>query len=197
MLAPNLTAVDFKKQLLSLLPTGKVWPRDFDTIIAKTMEGLAPTYARQVARDNNLLIDAFPATTSELLAEWERSLGLPDPCAGPGATEAQRRAQVLARFAETGGQNAAYFIALAAQLGYPVTITEFAASHFGMNFGDPFGGDDWQYVWQINAALYGQQFFQFGQNNFGDPFSTFGDAVLECELNRVKPAHTILIFSYT
>lgn len=197
MAAPNYSADDFTEQLLALLPTGRVWPRDFDAIVRKTLAGLAPTYARNTGRGNNLIVDAFPGTTAELITEWEKTLGLPDPCAGIAPTLLQRRAQVLARFAKTGGQNADYFIALAAELGYAVTITEFLPSRFGMKFGDPFGGDDWAYTWQINAPLVSQDFFLFGQNSFGDPFSTFGNAVLECELKRVKPAHTILIFSYT
>lgn len=197
MAAPDFTDADFKSALLGMLPRGKVWPREFDTIIERTMAGIAPTYSRETGRANRLLIDAFPATTEELLAEWEATLGLPDPCAGQAPTILQRQAQVLARFAKSGGQNAAYFIGLAAALGYPITITEFSPAYFGMTFGGPFGGDDWAYVWQVNAPLYTQQFFEFGQNSFGDPFSTFGNAVLECELEAVKPAHTVLLFSYT
>lgn len=197
MAAPDFTAEDFTGAMLALLPTGKVWPRGFDTIVRNTLAGLAPTYARQTARANHLLVDAFPATAEELLAEWESSVGLPDPCQGEAPTVLARQAQVLARFAKSGGQSVPYFIALAAALGYEITITEFSASYFGMPFGGFFGGDDWAYVWQVNAPLVSRQFFEFGQNNFGDPFSIWGNAVLECELQAVKPAHTILLFSYT
>lgn len=197
MPGPDFTADDFAEAMLKLLPTGKVWPTGFDTIIRKVLEGMGGTYERQTARSNNLLIDAFPATAVELLTDWENTLGLPDPCQGPAPTILARQAQVISRFAKSGGQTVAYFIALAAQLGYAITITEFSPAYFGMPFGGFFGGDDWAYVWQVNAPLVSQEFFLFGQNNFGDPFSVFGNAVLECELQRVKPAHTLLIFSYT
>lgn len=197
MAAPDFTDDDFTSEILALLPRGKVWPRDFDTIIRDTIKGLAPTYTRETGRANNLLVDSFPGTTTELLTEWEKSLGLPDPCQGLAPTVLQRRAQVIARFAQTGGQTVDYFISLAAALGYAITITEFVPSYFGMSFGDPFGGLDAAYVWQINAPLVSQEDFLFGASDFGDPFSTWGNAVLECELQRVKPAHTTLIFSYT
>ena len=194
---PDPTDEDMTVALAGLLPRGRVWPTGFDTIIRKTLSGLSPTFGRLTRRAGDLLIDAFPATTVELLAEWEKTLGLPDPCQGPAPTIVQRQAQVIARFAKSGGQTVDYFVQLAAALGYPITITEYAPSRFGMRFGGRFGGNSWAYVWQVHAPLYGIQPFRFGQNRFGDRFSTFGNAVLECELNRVKPAHTTLIFSYT
>ena len=197
MPAPEFTAEDFANAMTALLPRGRVWPRDIDTIMRATLMGLSPTYVRNQDRANNLLVDSFPATAVELLPEWEASVGLPDPCAGPAPTIPQRQAQVVARFAKSGGQSTAYFIDLAATLGYNITITEFSPSRFGMRMGQRFGGSAWAYTWQVNAPLYGFHKFLFGANRMGDRFATFGNAVLECELNAVKPAHTILVFSYT
>lgn len=197
MTQPAYTADDFTDQLLALLPRGRAWPRDLETTIRKTIAGLAPTYARNMERGNALVVDAFPGDTESLLPEWEASLGLPDPCAGAGATIAQRRAQVVSKLADTGGQSEGYFIALAAKLGYEITITKYAPNTFGMAFGGFFAGDDWAYTWQVNAALVNQHFFEFGAGSLGDPFSSWGNAVLECVFNALKPAHTVLIFSYT
>ena len=38
------------------------------------MQALAQVYVRQTARSRNLVVDAFPATTVELLPEWENTL---------------------------------------------------------------------------------------------------------------------------
>lgn len=197
MAAPDLDAEDFTDAMVGLLPTGRVWPRDADTVIRATLAGLSPTYARNLERGNNLLVDSFPATAVELLPQWESSLGLPDPCAGPAPTIALRQNQVVARFAKSGGQTVDYFIGLALALGYVITITELSPARFGMRFGRPLTGSDWAYVWQVNAPLYGIEVAHFGSARFGDRFSTWGNAVLECELNAVKPAHTQLLFSYT
>ena len=183
--------------LKALLPTGAVWPREPDAALSRILGGPATTFARIYARAQALIVDAFPATTLELLPEWERTLGLPDPCAGAAPTIQQRRAQVVARFAGRGGQSVPYFVAYAANLGYSITITEFAPFRFGMRFGLPMAGEEWSHVWRVNAPLDTIISFRFGQGRFGERFRTWGNEVLECQLEEIKPAHTILLFSYS
>ena len=77
--APDLGEADFLAALQAYLPTGPAWPRDPDTIVTQILSGIARAQARLHARENQLLIDLFPATTVELLPEWEASVGLPDP----------------------------------------------------------------------------------------------------------------------
>lgn len=158
---------------------------------------LVPTVARNNDAANALLIDAFPASTYNLLPEWEETLGLPDPCAGEQPTIEQRRAQVVARLVDVGGQSVSYFIALAATLGYAITITEFSPFRFGMSFGLPLCGDDWAHAWLVNAPDFTVRYFQFGVSSMGEPFASWGNTVLQCEFERLKPAHTVLNFNYS
>jgi uncharacterized protein YmfQ (DUF2313 family) len=198
MSAPDFNREDFAQQLLALLPRGKVWPRDLNTTIRSVMDGLAVTYERGQARANNLLVDAFPASAVELLSDWEASLGLPDPCAGPQPTIEARRAQVVARLTASGGQSVAYFIAFAKQLGYAITIEEFAPFRTGeSSVGDPLNSADWANAWAVHAPLHTVQYFRTGVAAVGEPLAYWSNDVLECELNTVKPAHTELIFKYT
>jgi uncharacterized protein YmfQ (DUF2313 family) len=195
MLAPNYTAADFLKALQGLMPRGRVWPRDPDAVQTQVLSGLAPSYARATARANYLLVDAFPATTYELLPEWESTLGLPDPCAGVAPTIAQRQAQVLARFVGVGGPTIQSLTAFAANLGYTVTINQFVEARAGqLHAGDPCNGTAWSYAWQINATV---TIALAGAMAAGDPLASWGNAVLECEMKAVMPAHTIPIFSYS
>ena len=195
MYAPDLTAADYLAALQALMPRGRVWPRDQDAVQTKTLAGCAPSFARHAARSNNLITDGFPAAAYELLPEWESALGLPDPCAGEAPTVQQRRAQVVARLTSTGGQSIAYLTAVAAALGYTVTITQFSPSRFGRSFGRPFGGNDWAFAWMISAPNFTVNELTFG-DSFGTPFSAWGNNVLQCELARYAPAHTILMFAY-
>ncbi|ASW00130.1 YmfQ family protein [Paraburkholderia aromaticivorans] len=200
MAAPNYQASDFLKAIQALMPRGLAWPRDPTSVMAQAMSGLSPTWARHTARNNNLLVDAFPKTAVELLPEWESALGLPDPCAGPAPTVAQRQAQVVARFAGSGGQSVPYFIQYAALLGYTVTVTEYVSARVGQSrVGQPVFrlGPQWSFVWQINAPLNTITQSKVGTARAGDPLASWGNAVLQCELNEVIPAHTILIFAYT
>ncbi|WP_434663440.1 DUF2313 domain-containing protein [Paraburkholderia sp. A3BS-1L] len=198
MLAPNYKAADFLKALQGLMPRGRVWPRDPDAVQTHVLSGLAPSYERSTARANYLLVDAFPATTYELLPEWESTLGLPDPCAGVAPTIAQRQAQVLARFVGVGGPTIQSLTAFAANLGYTVTITQFVEARAGqMRAGDACNGTAWSYAWQVNAPLNTVTIATAGAMAAGDPLASWGNAVLECEMKAVMPAHTIPIFSYS
>jgi uncharacterized protein YmfQ (DUF2313 family) len=196
MLAPNFNAANFLSAMQALLPRGRVWPRESETIQTQVLAGLAPCYERQTARANYLLVDAFPASAYELLPEWESTLGLPDPCAGPAPTIEQRRAQVVSRLTATGGQSIAYFKAVAAALGYAITITQFVPSRFGKTFGSLFGGTAWAFAWQVNAPSFTVTTFQFG-GSFGSAFAQWGNNVLQCELQTYAPAHTAVLFSYS
>lgn len=198
MLAPNLKAADFAKGLKSLLPRGRVWPRDNDTTQNTLWQALGLTFERHNARVNNLLVDAFPLTTIELLPEWEKTLGLPDPCAGLAPTIEARRAQVIARLTSTGGQAIAYFIQFAANLGYTITVTNDAPFRVGWNCaGDPLKGQAWAFVWYIHAPLNTVTYFRVGSSAVGEPLAYWSNAVLECEFQSIKPAHSIVLFEYT
>ena len=136
------SAQDFARALLALLPSGRVWPKDLESTQGLFMQALAQVYAAD-GTVAYLVVDAFPATTVELLPEWENTLGLPDPCAGPSPTLGQRIAQVVARLTDSGGQSVAYFVELARRLGYDITVTQYAPSRFGRRFGSLFGGEAW------------------------------------------------------
>jgi len=198
MLAPNLTSADYLRAFQALMPRGRVWPRDPDAVQTQVFTGLNQVYARNTARANYLLVDSFPATTYELLPEWESALGLPDPCAGASPTVQQRRAQVAARLANSGGQSAAYYIGFAAKLGYGITVTNFAPFRCGQsNCGQQLGNADWFFTWAVNAPLNTVVRFTAGQSAAGEPLGSWNNNVLECELKAVAPAHTVLQFRYS
>lgn len=180
------------------LPRGRVWPaRDnLNCVQAQTLAPLMDTYSRLAARDAHLLVDAFPQTAYELLPEWEYTLGLPDPCAGTSPTLQQRQQQVVARLTARGGQSIDYFINFAASLGYPITITQFAPFRVGQTVGQSLNGEAWAFAWQINAPTFTVEQFRVGRDTVGEPLANWGNTVLQCEMNRLKPAQTTLLFSY-
>lgn len=192
---PSVAA--YAAAIIAYLPRGRIWPRDMAASLAVTAKGLAPTAQRLDARAVALLADAFPPQAYELLPEWERTLGLPDPCSGLAATLQQRQAQVKARLTATGGQSAAYFIAVAASLGFTITIENFAPARAGlMRAGDPVYGDDWAHAWRVHAPEATVTYFAAGASTAGEPLAAWGNAVLECALARIRPAHTTLTFAY-
>lgn len=194
-----LTSTDYLRQLQALLPQGAAWPRDDDATITRLLAALADELARVDGRAMQLLEEADPRTTAELFYDWERVAGLPDACAiafGGDQTVAQRRAALIGRLTTLGGQSAAYYVGLAAALGYAVTVTEFHAHTVNDDVEYPFYGDAWNFAWQINAALNTVTEITV-DSTVEDPLAVWGNSLLECVINRLKPAHTTVLFSYT
>ncbi|EJM20163.1 hypothetical protein PMI21_01065 [Pseudomonas sp. GM18] len=195
---PSFTSADFTSALLGLLPRGRVWPKELSSVHAQAVSCFAPTFQRLSDSALGLLVDAFPSTAVNLLGEWELTLGLPDPCAGVSPTFQGRRNQVVARFTNTGGQSIQFFEAFALGLGYTVTVTQYAPFRCGQSTcGQQLGGEEWFFTWAINSPLNTISYFRTGQSAMGDPLSSWGNSVLECELSEAKPAHTILQFHYS
>ena len=193
---PAYSDADFLAGFQSLLPTGPVWPRDVDSVQAQTLAPLVKGYTRNAASAAGLLADAIPVAPVMLLTEWESTLGLPDPCAGPAPSLQVRQQQVAARFVAAGGQTVAYLEKIAAALGYTITVTQFLPFTVGMTVGQPILGTAWAYAAQINAPTYSVTYFEVGRNAAGDPLASWGNTILQCEIARVAPAHITLLWNY-
>ena len=192
----GMTADDYLAQLQALLPQGPAWPRDAGATLTKLLHAMADELARVDGRAAQLIEEADPRTTAELLADWERVAGLPDSCVTAAQTTAQRRAALHARLTTLGGQNVSYFIALAASLGYTVTITEFRLHTVEDDVEYPLYGHPWQFAWQINAPLNTVGTLSV-TDTVADPLAWWGNELLECVIRRLKPAHTHTLFAYS
>lgn len=192
------TADQYRAQLKALLPPGQAFPRDPGTTLDALLDAMAIELARIDARADRLTIEARPDRTNELLTDWERVAGLPDNCAGVLQSTLQgRRADLVSKLTSRGGQSREYFIAVAAALGYEVTITEFRPFRAGLSSaGDPLTNGAWVYTWRVNGPETTINYFRAGQSRAGEPLATWGNDSLECRLRQLKPAHTILQFAY-
>lgn len=193
----GLDSSDYQTLLLNLLPPGPAWPRD-DSQSSRWADGLSQELARLDARADVLVEEADPRTTSELLADWERVAGLPDCCAplDQVLTEGQRRALLVHRLTETGGQSREYYIQLAAYYGYNIGIQEIAPHTCNSDCQYPVYGQEWQFVWKVFAGSTTITYFNANSSGI-EPIAKWGDPFLECLLNSVKPAHTVIIFCYS
>lgn len=191
-----MTAADYLAQEQALLPQGAAWPRESDATLTKLLNAFADELARIDGRALTLIEEADPRTTNELLGDWERVAGLPDTCVAAALGTAQRIAALVTKLTTIGGQSREYYIALAAKLGYTITITEFAPFTVASRIDTPIRGELWRFAWQVNAPLVTQTFFTMN-STVADALSTFGNTQLECVINRLKPAHTHAQFAYT
>jgi len=192
----RLTAAEYQDQLRALLPQGAAWPRAADSVLASLLLGWSEELARIDGRAWDLLEEIDPRTTTELIAEWERICGLPDPCSGLAPTLQGRRDAVLAKLTGRGGQSRAFYIALAAAFGFAITIEEFDLFTVGDTVGMSLTGDPWRFAWLVRAPEVTVREFAVGQSTAGEPLRSGGNHLLECVLTRLKPAHTHVIFAY-
>ena len=120
----------YRELCFSLVPLGLFnhQRENAKSAIYKLFDGLAAEFARIHQRADDLVLEANPASTAELLQLWEETLGIT-----PNSTDttAKRRARVVARFLEEGGQSREYFIALAAALGFEIEIETYPAFEAG------------------------------------------------------------------
>lgn len=194
----GMTADDYLLQLQALLPPGPAWPRDQEAVLTKLLLALAAEFARIDRRGGDLIEEADPRTTSELLADWERAAGLPDTCLTAGQTVQQRRAALVSKLTSMGGQSRQYFIDMAASLGYPgAAIDEFRPMNCNDNCNDALHSEDDRFAWRINLPNSNAGTYLANCNSTcNDALGSWGDKVLECRISHLKPAHTTALFAY-
>lgn len=176
----RFTADDYAAAGRALLPRGRVWPDDPASQQGRAMAAIGQTLARSDAAAIALLLDARPVAPVDLLPEWEATLGLPDPCLGPSPTLSQRQAQVAARFIAGGGQSIGYYTRYAAALGVTITVRTYRPFQAGVDaVGQPLWGEAWAFAWGVNVVA---------------DADAFGDEALRCELDAIKPAHTVISY---
>lgn len=184
-------------ELLKLLLPHGVYAEDAASLHVKDLAVVAAALDRTQANADDITEDEiYPDRVDELLPEWERVYGItPD-------TDSPRQSRIdnlMASVSAVGGQTKDYFIELAARLGYTVTIEEFEPFMAGWSeAGDKVYVEDIVYCWQVNVVDSGikSYFFEAGISDAGDLLNWFSDAFIEGLFNRLKPAHTAVVFAY-
>jgi uncharacterized protein YmfQ (DUF2313 family) len=128
------TGDDYKQAFLALLPQGQAWPRHPESLLYKVVAGLCEYWGFVDSRAADLLeIESDPRKTVELLPDWERNWGLPDPCYAAPQTIDQRQLALVMRMTMQGSASREFYIQVAAQIGYSITITEYRVFVVGID----------------------------------------------------------------
>ena len=130
------TGDDYAVAMSDLLPQGQAWPRvwgdDDETkpsnssVLMRVVRGLCRIWGDFEIRASKLLeMESDPRSTIELLPDWERNWGLPDPCYSEPQSISERQLALVMRMTLWGAQSREFFIGVAAMIGYTITITEY------------------------------------------------------------------------
>lgn len=185
-------AADYEALIAALMPRGPAWA-DGDALFTAP----ADEWARAHNRAYGLLAESDPRTTAALLPDWERVAGLPDPCVTDAQSTEQRRAALVARLTQVGGQSRTYFIGLAEALGYPgAAVTEFGPATCNGNCNDAVFSEAWRYAWRLDLTQETAIFTATCNSNCNDALRSWGNTALECVVSRLKPAHSTVLFAY-
>ena len=126
---------DYTEAFLALLPQGQAWPKHApDSILVQGVTGLCDFWGFVDGRAADLLErESDPRLTIELLPDWERNWGLPDPCYTAPLTIDERQLALVMRMTMQGAQSREFFIGVAAQIGYHITISEYRVWVVGLD----------------------------------------------------------------
>lgn len=190
---------NYRDVFLELLPQGQAWPKYvMESTLWKACDGLNQYWGTVDGRLADMLeIESDPRKTVELLPDWERNWGLPDPCeVYPPDTIALRQQELVYKMTLLGRQDRQYFIDMAARQGETITIREYAPYMCGVSrVGDTRG------MYERPPPQIPDSHFRW---QLGPPEMRFFWLVdlehvltgVECMFTRVKPAHSDVVFTY-
>lgn len=187
----------YLERLQSLLPPVS-YDRNGEQMV-QTLTVEARLFNRINAHVQKVLNAITPHDSNELIADWERLLGIPIDFEENYQFRVNR---VLQKLAEVGGLSISYFINLAKNMGYEITIIEGDDYIFraGENrVGDRIGRLDQMWVWYVHlkSDYTEQYYFRAGSARAGERLLTIRDPIIEEIFNDLKPAHTLCIFNYS
>jgi uncharacterized protein YmfQ (DUF2313 family) len=202
---------DYADALAALLPPGLAWPREPETVLMTALRGLAQVFGFFDSRAADLLErESDPRRTVELLPDWERNWGLPDPCIAEPLTIADRQIALVTKMTLLGGQSRQFFVDASARIGYKIRITEYAPFMCGVSrcgdtrdqWGDwrwEIGPPEMRFYWTVHIDKARLSWFRASSGQAGvDPHLRIGIATdLECLLRRWKPGHSDIVFDYS
>ncbi len=187
-----------KQVLLTLYPPVSYDINGENFLIQCEVDGNA--FDRLQASANNVLNTIHPKTSGEMIADWERMLGLEIDL---NKSYAERVNKVIIKLNAIGGLSIPYFIKLAKSIGVEIQIKEFSPLQNDLpNVGDiPIQNSPQEqliFMWRV-TVLNGDDniiYFRAGQSTAGNRLVEFGDRIIEEFFKDLKPAHTYCYFAY-
>lgn len=181
-----MDALAYARQLKRLLPPGSLWLLETTAKLSKLLLAIADELVRIDGRGDDLVEEWDPRTADETLEDWERVLAIV-PAVGDEEATAKRQLLVATKMIAQGGQRAAYFVALAAQLGFVALVART-------------GTHQWTMTVDLDASTSPfavvETVFRAGTARAGDYLTSRAIPALEDVINRAKPAHTRALFAY-
>lgn len=173
------SADDYARISSVISPRGLLWRDEPGDVRSSFYLAVGDVLNAVDQRGQAVLAGSLPGAVAPTLPEWEATLGLPDPCLGAAPAFEERAAQVRARFVGVGGLSRGRYVQFAAELGFEISIENYAWFRVGQSTVDsPVAGDEWRFVLGVRVL---------------SQTTTISTDALMCELNAIRPAETTFI----
>jgi len=217
------TVKDYLQMLISLLPRGDIWQINKGSHLDKLFTAHAHELSRLDGETYRFIREMNPLFSIEALEDWERVLGLPDTCLGSEQTIYMRRLMVLRKLMRGQSFSKKYLLDICKLMGYEEAyITDFSPfmvdiGKVGDALNDAVGGGcldetkkppefmpeltidnyaGWRFVILLHLGKTQIRHFQVDSAKTEDRLRTWGNGIIECIINREKPAHIFVLFGY-
>lgn len=192
---------DNTQSLANYLPNGSLYinKNEKGSNLRRMLSALSLETIREEKTLQDIADEYYPFTTTKLLEEWEKAVGIPDDCfIVDGIPIEQRRKQVIVKLAFDRLINKDDFIALAAFLGYTITITNgFEDEAFPYTFPFRLAGDEKEQKFTVIIkfvdVVIGGTFPYIFPFIFDDQDET---QFLQCLLIKLFPANVNIVFEF-
>lgn len=183
-------------------------------VLAAFVEALSDELARIGLRVQDYFTEIDPRSTNELFEEWKKLVGLPDECTPADITPTELRNQVVQKFTNIGGLTVSFYEAEISKLGTVITVNDLqpflAGSRAGdalynpwdRNFkagstaGSALRDEGWQFFFKVDLPLTSIEIFEAG-DPCGQPLQLQKNELVECTMQKLKPAHTSIWFVFS
>ena len=196
----TLTEKDYEHQINTLLPRGPIWQRRSGGVLDAILYALGREAARVDERANRVIEEADPRTSIEELSRWFDEWGIPSACleAIADPSREQMRQELLAKITSNLGLTAAFFESLAGALGYMAKVTTFVEHTVASSVDEALWDHQWTTVMTLGITIRSDGDAEYFDVTWGadEALARWGNALLECMIRALAPAHVYVIFLY-
>lgn len=192
-----LTLDAFRDVLKAALPPGKLWRFNIGGNAWLLKDSMAECLLDVHQESERMQLEMDPRTAYEMLPEWEANYGLPDPDGPQALSIADRRAMVLARKIDIGGQSKPYLLQQIEAMGYVgATIDGYDLCTCESDCESYLFDSSWLYAFLVTLPAAPDALGATCDGSCEDYLGVPMNSHIENYINRLKPAHRVAIFAY-